>query len=273
MTNEDRTGRGGDHISFREHGWTAMRFTSANENGNANVTDVNYTDNQHTSRDVLGYDTNGDGSIDSFLVDKDYLKRNTQINTNAAAMAAIGVKTPAFTYSVIGNEVHVTITDQTQFAQYRIGVRSSTYDFDSVYTINGTSGSFIPDTLDLVYLSVASVDSNGVESFFSEEQMVTLTGIQQINAASGVELLPMKPNPADDATTITIYSSLDNESRQASIRISDSNGIMISEIPVTLHKGLNEVPYHHKVNESGMNIIQLLIDGKVIAARNIVFTR
>ncbi|MGB3075019.1 MAG: M20/M25/M40 family metallo-hydrolase, partial [Chitinophagales bacterium] len=54
MTGEDRTGRGGDHIPFREHGYTAMRFTSANENGNANVTAVGYADNQHTSRDVLG---------------------------------------------------------------------------------------------------------------------------------------------------------------------------------------------------------------------------
>ena len=35
MTAEDRTGRGGDHIPFRQHGYTAMRFTSANENGNA----------------------------------------------------------------------------------------------------------------------------------------------------------------------------------------------------------------------------------------------
>ena len=31
MSPEDRTGRGGDHIPFREGGYTAMRFTAENE--------------------------------------------------------------------------------------------------------------------------------------------------------------------------------------------------------------------------------------------------
>lgn len=35
MSAEDRTGRGGDHIPFRERGFPAMRFTSANEHGDA----------------------------------------------------------------------------------------------------------------------------------------------------------------------------------------------------------------------------------------------
>ena len=61
MTPEDRTGRGGDHIPFRQKGFAAaIRLTAANEHGNADVTNPNYTDRQHTSSDILGMDTNGD---------------------------------------------------------------------------------------------------------------------------------------------------------------------------------------------------------------------
>jgi Zn-dependent M28 family amino/carboxypeptidase len=44
MSAEDRTGRGGDHIPFRERGFPAMRFTSANEHGNADVSSPDYHD-------------------------------------------------------------------------------------------------------------------------------------------------------------------------------------------------------------------------------------
>ncbi|MDQ3111277.1 MAG: M28 family peptidase, partial [Bacteroidota bacterium] len=54
MSPEDRTGRGGDHIPFRQHGYASMRFTSANEHGNADVANVNYADRQHSYRDTLG---------------------------------------------------------------------------------------------------------------------------------------------------------------------------------------------------------------------------
>ena len=37
MSGEDRVGRGGDHIPFRQDGFAAMRFCSANEHGNASV--------------------------------------------------------------------------------------------------------------------------------------------------------------------------------------------------------------------------------------------
>jgi hypothetical protein len=129
MTGEDREGRGGDHIPFRQHGYLAVRFTSANENGDANVADTGYIDNQHTSRDVLGYDTDLDGLLDSFLVDFNYLARNTAINGNAAAMAAIGPKTPTFALTTGGNQVDVSITADQLYPQYRVGVRSLTYDW------------------------------------------------------------------------------------------------------------------------------------------------
>ena len=91
MSPEDRTGRGGDHIPFREHGYSAIRFTAANEHGDAS-NDAGYTDRQHTSEDILGIDTDQNGEIDSFFVDFNYLARNSAINATAASMAAIGVK-------------------------------------------------------------------------------------------------------------------------------------------------------------------------------------
>src|SRR5690606_35093373 len=53
MNDEDRIGRGGDHKPFRQHGYPAMRFTSANENGDANVNSAGYADRQHTSVAIL----------------------------------------------------------------------------------------------------------------------------------------------------------------------------------------------------------------------------
>ena len=46
MSGEDRAGRGGDHIPFRQQGFAAMRFCPANEHGNANVNDPDYSDLQ-----------------------------------------------------------------------------------------------------------------------------------------------------------------------------------------------------------------------------------
>lgn len=87
MSPEDRTGRGGDHIPFREKGYPAMRFTAANEHGDAS-NGSGYTDRQHTSSDVLGVDNDTDGSVDSFFVDFHYLARNTAVNAVGAAIAA-----------------------------------------------------------------------------------------------------------------------------------------------------------------------------------------
>ena len=91
MSPEDRTGRGGDHIPFRERGFPAVRFTSANEHGNGNPNSSGEHDRQHS---VTGYfrraDTNADGVVDSFFVDFNYLARNTIINGNASCVGSNG---------------------------------------------------------------------------------------------------------------------------------------------------------------------------------------
>ena len=73
MQPEDRTGRGGDHIPFRQRGFTAIRFTEAHEHGHGDPSAPGYSDRQHTSRDILGHDTDGDQELDSLFVDFNYL--------------------------------------------------------------------------------------------------------------------------------------------------------------------------------------------------------
>ena len=271
MTPEDRTGRGGDHIPFRQHGYTAIRFTSANENGDANVADSNYIDNQHTSRDVVGYDTDFDGVIDSFLVDFHYLARNTAINANAAAMAAIGPVTPAFAMTVGANSLNISIQSSISYPQYRIGVRSLTYDWDSVYTFTNPEAVINLPASTTYYVSVATVDTNGVESLFSGEIAGTITAVNDPMIKKGIYLLPAKPNPADEATMLIVNVLNLIPYKTATLRVTDTNGKLIKEFPLNLKIGINETLYHHGRNPNGTYFYQLVIDGEIIDSKKIVF--
>ena len=273
MTAEDRTGRGGDHIPFREHGFTAMRFTAANENGNANVAAAGYSDNQHTSRDVIGYDTDADMVIDSFLVDFNYLARNTLINGTAAAMAAIGPKTPTFQVSIAGNEVAVQINADQSYPSYRVGVRSLSYDWDSVFTFDSSSGTLYLPASSTYYMSTATVDSNDVESLFSGEIAGTITAVNDPASQRGIQLLPAYPNPSDETVMITVNVLKAINYQSAHIRITDMNGALVKELPIKLNIGINEVIYHHGYQASGTYFYQLIIDGTLTESRKIIFEK
>ena len=274
MTPEDRTGRGGDHIPFREHNYPAMRFTAENEAGDADVSSGSYTDRQHTSRDSIGVDINGDGIIDSFWVDFDYLARNAVINANAAGMMAIAPMTPDFTVSTNWvNNLVINITAHPEYLNYKIGVRTTTNDWDSVYQFTGS----LTDTLALpmanYIVSVSSVDANGVESLFSEEKMVNVTGVNNITTGSkSVELLQNKPNPADEATMISVQVNDKISYKDAYISIRDLSGKEIERTNITLNTGINEIMYRHGYNMAGTFIYTLVIDGKTIESKRMVFT-
>lgn len=276
MSPEDRTGRGGDHIPFRQNGNTAVRLTAANENGNADVTNVNYTDRQHSFRDTLGIDANNDAVIDSFYVDFNYLARNTVINGNAAAMAALGPRTPDFTLGVNGNDLLVHVTQQQQYLHYRVGVRSLTNDWDSVYTFTGR----LDDTITTpgaanYYLSIASVDENGIESLFSRELTAKVVSVedepQPTAKQKGITLLQNHPNPADEATYISVLVEAEPSSASALIRITDLRGEVVREIPLQLHQGMNEVLYEHGYGINGSYYYSLVLDGKTLMTKQMVF--
>jgi len=274
MTPEDRTGRGGDHIPFRIKNYTAMRFTSANEHGDANVSSPMYNDRQHTTDDVLGVDTNNDAIIDSFFVDFNYLARNAVINGNAAAMAAIGPKTPDFTMTSPGDNIVITITQQTQYLKYRVGLRTTTYDWDTVitsssvpvFTLNVPAGNYIA--------SVASVDANDVESLFSKELMLTVTtGLEEQNInRPDIELLQNKPNPADEATTIAVRVNKHSSYRSAIIVVTDLSGKEVHRTSIDLNEGINEIEYNHGYHQSGTFVYSLIIDGKVFQSKKMIFS-
>jgi hypothetical protein len=69
----------GDYIPFRQQNYNAVRFTSANEHGDANPV-AGYQDRQHSTRDILGKDYNNDNVIDSYYVSTSYLQRNCFLN-------------------------------------------------------------------------------------------------------------------------------------------------------------------------------------------------
>ncbi|MCB9252114.1 MAG: M28 family peptidase [Flavobacteriales bacterium] len=273
MTPEDRTGRGGDHIPFRRHKYTAIRFTAANENGNADAANPSYTDRQHTSSDILGYDTDGDKVIDSFFVDFNYLARNAVINGCAAGMAAIGPTEPDFELSTNWvDKMTVKITSQTFHEKYKVGVRTLSNDWDTVYTFSGLSFDF-PVTPANYFISVASVDAFGVESLFPTEKMTLISGINPIEKSEkSIELLPNKPNPADESTTISVLVNRSLPYKTAGIRISDLNGRLIEWIDLELKNGLNEVDYNHGYHQSGVYLYSLILDGMVIETKRMVFS-
>ncbi|MES2630269.1 MAG: M28 family peptidase [Bacteroidota bacterium] len=274
MAAEDRTGRGGDHIPFREKGYTAMRFTSANEHGDASNS-AGYQDRQHTEDDVLGVDTDGDAVIDSFFVDFNYLARNAAINGTAAAMAAIGPVRPSFELSpATDGKMRVSITDPNQYGVYRVGFRTgTTIEWDTLYTTTSQVDSFPVVSGKSYFVSVAAVDGDGVESLFASEKRLLVNGMEdETKPQTGIELLSNRPNPFDETTTIGFIVHNELTYKSASIQVTDLQGKLIKQLPVKIQKGLNEVSYEHGYNTTGTFIYQLVIDGRVIDSRKMIFT-
>ena len=276
MSAEDRTGRGSDHIPFRENGFTAMRFCSANEHGNADVSDPDYHDRQHTSDDILGVDTDGDQVIDSFFVDFHYLARNAVINGNGAAMAALGPESPVIkTFGQDGDFLYVEIEDPHESNHYVVGLRINSNDFDTLYYIEGgKAGAFkLPSRQFNIFVSAASIDPNGVESLFSAEVLARLTGIHDpAISASGVELFQNKPNPFDESTIISFFVHDPAVIGDAIIRVTDPTGRLIKELPVPVKEGMNEVVYTHGYNMVGTYFYTLYLNQRLVDTKKMVFS-
>ncbi|HEV7230681.1 MAG TPA: M28 family peptidase [Bacteroidia bacterium] len=274
MSAEDRTGRGGDHIPFRQLGYAAVRFTAANEDGNASVTTPGYSDRQHSVRDTLGASRLHNGVIDSFFVNFPYLARNAEINGNAAGMLGIGPKQPDFALSAPSlSSLRIQVTKQTGYHQYRIGLRTSTNDWDSVYTMTGklidTLGNLTPAVYDV---SILSVDSNGVESLPSTEYTANLTGIEELNkSTANVELMQNKPNPFDESTYISVWVKSRLNYQKAFVSVKDYRGRLVKDIPVKLEEGMNEVLFDKGINSSGLYFYSLVIDGRTVQSKEMIF--
>jgi len=276
MSSEDRAGRGGDHIPFRQNGFASSRFTSANEHGDASNT-PGYTDRQHTSTDILGLDTNLDGVIDSFFVDFNYLARNACINGVGATVAAIGPNKPDFTVpnTLSGPGIIIHITQESHYANYRVGVRSTTNDWDSVYTITGFYDTIYPPVSNTYYVSVAAVDEHQLESLFSKEVLIqnSQIAVDEIadNASKPIELLQNRPNPFDEVTIIGVAVNTPITYEKAQIHIRDLNGKLVEQFNMELNPGINEVFYQHGYGKTGVYYYSLVLDGIEIARKPMIF--
>ncbi len=275
MSPEDRTGRGGDHIPFRSRGFPAMRFTAANEHGDAAI-DANYDDRQHSTRDVLGVDTDNDGAVDSFFVQFNYLARNAVINGNALAMIARGVPTPpGFTGTRSVSALTLEIDDPDTLGNYRIALRTNTNDWDTVFTLTGSNAGVFPcNPTGVLNVSVARVDDAGIESLFSIEKNISISGTEEASgeaAEKPIRLFQNCPNPFDEATWISFWVQEVPGYRVAKIQVSDMGGKVIQELPVELKQGINEVMYTHGYGVRGAFQYTLMIDGVVVDARKMVF--
>ena len=273
MSAEDRTGRGGDHIPFRAAGYPAMRFTSANEHGDAS-NGPNYEDRQHTSDDVLGLDIDNDGQLDSFFVDFNYLARNAAINANAATMIAqnvcsdIGFEVEQRTWS----KARVNIGgDFCASPPFRLAYRTETNDWDTVITVteNMSEVEIIPGFNH--FFSVARVNEDGIESLFSGEQFIQILGADEPEEKKGIELLQNKPNPFDESTMISFIVHDRPQSDMALITITDVQGQIVHQVSSPIKIGINEILYDHGYGKVGTYFYNLIIDGIKIDTKKMVF--
>ena len=271
MTQEDRSGRGGDHIPFRQKAYTAMRFTCANEHGNG-APNAGYTDRQHTSSDSLGIDLNNDGTIDSFYVDFNYLARNTRINANGLALMGIGPETPDFNFTPVAGGIAFEITNPTTYPGFRVGIRTSTQDWDSVYTLSGTMDTVwgLDPAVSYVF-QVASMDTNGVESLFSNENFTAPLNRDGVAVKQGIQLLQNHPNPFDEVTAIGVRVDGNVQYETAYIKVADLNGREIQRIEIRLDQDLNEVLFEHGFQAQGTYLYSLVVDVVVIDTKRMVF--
>lgn len=273
MSPEDRTGRGGDHIPFRQRGYPAIRFCSANEHGDAS-NGTGYTDRQHTERDILGIDTDGDNVVDSFFVDFNYLTRNALINANAITMAAQALPTP-LDFTVKRNGAAFTITVNDQPPPYRVFLRTSaSNDFEGIFDLpDSTSGTFPCGATGLIFVSVATVGTDGVESLFSIEKSASpAVGVEEPGFPQPIKLLQNRPNPFDEATWIVFEAETVPAFSKASILIHDLKGQFVAEMPVgAIKPGINELLYQHGYGHSGSYAYSLVIDGRIVDSKQMVF--
>jgi len=279
MTPEDRSGRGGDHIPFPPKGFKALRFTSAYEHGDGNPAQDNYMDRQHTSDDVLGVDTDTNGSIDSFYVDFNYLSRNGVINGNAIAVASTAPIPPvSFDMTEIPGGFQIDIDDPNDYGEYRVAIRDIGLNtWDTLITVNSKTASITGLSSGFYVLSACTVDDRGIESFFSNEIWERTTGptatkeVERLQKK--VHLMQNRPNPFDEVTNIVVVVEEVVDHKEAKIMVVDLEGQVLVSYPIKLRLGINEIMYEHKHHGHipGVYAYSLVIDGQIVETKRMIY--
>ncbi|MEM9849812.1 MAG: hypothetical protein AAF847_18120, partial [Bacteroidota bacterium] len=234
-------------------------------------------DRQHTSSDRIGVDTDGDGEIDQFFVDFNYLRRNAIINANAMIALANAPSAPqGLTLTRGENFIALAIEDEQDALAYRVGLRfSGSNDFDSLYTFDSKLDTIRGLPTDIYSFSVCSVDENGIESLFTKEQrLVFTTNTDELSYDSQqIELLQNHPNPFDEATIIGVVVQEKIPSGNASIVVHNLEGKVITKLPIQLKLGVNEVVYDYQYHNytPGTYAYSLVIDGQYFATKQMIY--
>ena len=162
----DRPGRGGDHIAFFNNGFTAVRFTEANEFGTGN----GGSGHQHNGTDSLQY------------VNIPYLSRVIKTNLAGLASLAMAPETPSVPLEVInsGNGTDIVLlwsrtNTEPDFGGYRVAYRYvDSLFYEQIFSVgNDTTFTLTGLTPEQpIYVCYSALDTVGNESIFSIEQLV-----------------------------------------------------------------------------------------------------
>ena len=131
----------------------------------------------------------------------------------------------------------------------------------------------MPERKFSVFLSVASIDSNGVESLFSEEVLSILSSTDQPDAREeeNIRLMTNRPNPFDESTTLSFWVNRPITYKDAYISITDASGRQVAKLTTEVRQGLNEVLFEHGYGTSGVLVQALVIDGQLIDSGTMIF--
>jgi hypothetical protein len=94
-----------------------------------------------------------------------------------------------------------------------------------------------------------------------------------VGSVPEVHLLQNKPNPSDEATMISVLVTDNITYKDAYISIRDMAGREVSQTKINLVKGVNEIIYQHGYDMSGTYLYTLIIDGKQMETKRMVFAR
>lgn len=295
---EDRSGRGGDHIAFRENGFLNLRFSSAHEHGNGNPLGTpNYEDHQHTGLDEIGVDLDSNGTIDSFYVDFHYLQRNAIINGASAAMIAAAPETPNFILHNESSGLRIEVLDSDLAFEYRVGVKNSAGAvYDSIYRFQGRN--FVIPSLQanqLYLIGLAALDSNGIMSPFSQDErevapvstaagqadpmpyqfncmQVSLQEWSQNPEGNGLEVLPPRPNPSQGESQLWFWVKDSQWEGPAQLKVYDYQGRKVHQESIVLEYGANSIRYQHSAR-NGMFYYFLEQEGRTSSSQRLLVER
>ena len=141
--------------------------------------------------------------------------------------------------------------------------------------MTGNYDTIYPPTSTVYYVSVAANDENQLESLFSKEVLIQNSQISVEEIANeptnGIELLQNRPNPFDEVTIIGLAVTKPVAYKNAEIQIKDLNGKRIEQLKIELNLGINEVYYQHGYGRTGIYYYSLIVDGKEIATKSMIF--